>query len=235
MSFNLKSVLDLCPTLKKEQNYILSEKEATQLEPKYLISLDELKSYKSDFKGLITNFQSLINKITFIDLENQQNENDKDYKRKEYPKEFYSTAYDLVVKGVKSISTWKTAILEQCAWKYSHPAPIDRCQLDAHLILKLEEEKEGIVNEDQTKDLKDITIGEYERVVRFNYTKEERAILVEMISMIKSAEKIMITNASKLLPLIRNVIYKDLQIFIQLSINDMISKLKKNKKAQGLK
>jgi cytoplasmic FMR1 interacting protein len=235
MSFNLKTVLDLCPTLKKDQNYILSEKESSQLESKYLISNENLNQYRSDFKSYVSTFQTLVNKLNNIELENSINEkSSKDYKPKEVPKELFQQSYDTVLKGIKLISVWKTHVFEQSAWKYSHPAPIEQCQLDAIQILKMEEEKDGIVNEGETKNMKEITIGEYERVVRFNYTQPERSILVEMISMIKSVEKLLLPQSSKLLPLIRTIIFKDLQIFIQVTLNDMITKSKKNKKNPGL-
>jgi Cytoplasmic Fragile-X interacting family len=54
------------------------------------------------------------------------------------------------------------------------------------------------------------TITDYERVVRFNYTAEERAALVDVIAMIKGLESVMVNETKNLAPVLRQVIHKEM-------------------------
>jgi Cytoplasmic Fragile-X interacting family len=59
---------------------------------------------------------------------------------------------------------------------------------------------------------------DYERVVKYNYTSEERFALVEFISMIKGLSGLIMRNEAILSPIIKTAIHDELQEFVQVSL-----------------
>eukprot|EP01155_Anaeramoeba_flamelloides_P000706 Anaeramoba_flamelloidesa1053469_82.p2 GENE.a1053469_82~~a1053469_82.p2 ORF type:complete len:133 (+),score=22.52 a1053469_82:165-563(+) len=117
---------------------------------------------------------------------------------------------EMIVRGFRLISNWSTMVIEQLAWKYTHP----------NTSKKLSKETSG-----------------YERVVRYNYTNKEKAILIEFISMIKGLSSILTSKEGYLAPIIRMYIYETIQEFAQNTIRPIVkrsSKKQKKKKASFL-
>lgn len=96
--------------------------------------------------------------------------------------------YTTVLEGLRLLSEWSGKVLRQSAWKYAHPNTNDKLGPDA---------------------------VEYERVVKHNYTDEERFVLVEVIACLKGLASVMLRHDGVLSPIIRAHIHADLQDFVQ--------------------
>jgi len=210
----------------------------SSLEPYYLI-INEISNIRQKFSDYISRFQILLNKLKVYKKEKIENE------KREVPYEIKFEAKKLSQECLRFISYCSTLVLEQAAWKYGHPQDLEKCEVDIlNLQKNNEEEKEGeekkeekkIENENQngkTEEKKEEDkpkVNVYERVVRFNYTAPERAALVEIISIIKSMERLLLKNSSLLIPLFHSVIHDELQEFIQITLVDMLNKTLKKKK-----
>lgn len=68
------------------------------------------------------------------------------------------------------------------------------------------------------------------KVVRYNYTSEEKYALVEFIAMIKGLAEIMLREDGLLSPIIRNCIHDEVQEYIQIGIRDLVRHVTKKKK-----
>ena len=110
---------------------------------------------------------------------------------------------DTVLEGLQLLNEWSGRVLRQSAWKYSRP--------------NTETKTEG-------------ETVEYERVVKLNYSSEDRFALVEYIAFIKGLAGVMVKYDSLLTPLIMKSIHIDVQEFIQISLREMISFASKKKK-----
>lgn len=138
---------------------------------------------------------------------------------------------------MRLLADWTTKILEQAAWKYAHPADISKCEIDSVQSQELQDQQKeemGLKNEDQqTNDGEQNDkpkVAVYERVIKYNYTAEEKAALVDTIAMIKGLEKLMMKHTGTLIPLIKGQIHHDLQVFIQHTIANMLFNTKKKKR-----
>lgn len=59
---------------------------------------------------------------------------------------------------------------------------------------------------------------DYERVVKFNYTRDERGALIEMVAMMKGVAGLILRYEALLAPFIRRAIHLETQEFIQISL-----------------
>ena len=112
--------------------------------------------------------------------------------------------FNLILEGMRLLSDWSGKVLRQSAWKYAHP------------------NTEKLGPEAQKK---------YARVVKHNYTDEERLVLVEVIACVKGLAAVMLRHDSLLSPIIRANIHADLQDFVQVHLREMICFASKKKKA----
>ena len=117
--------------------------------------------------------------------------------------------YQIVFSGLRLLASWKELVLAQAAYKYSKPAPTQSLPDSAKL------EDPGI---------------EYERVVRYNYTKAELNVLIDVVSLIKSLSGALMRAEHTLAPIIRVKIHGDIQDFVQITLLDMIHKADKKKR-----
>ncbi|KYQ91088.1 component of SCAR regulatory complex [Tieghemostelium lacteum] len=107
----------------------------------------------------------------------------------------------ILLLGLRILSDWTCRVLQQAAWKYSKP------NNDASLPAQFD----------------------YERVVKFNYTPDERTALIQFIAMIKGLATLMTSHESLLQPIIKKVIHQELQEFIQLHLRETIKSFAKSK------
>lgn len=84
-------------------------------------------------------------------------------------KEIKDNMYNMIIEGFQLLNRWTGCVWEQCAWKFSRPcketSPIDGDQSTA--------------------------VSDYEKVVRCNYSQEERKAMVELSSYIKGIGSMM--------------------------------------------
>jgi len=108
----------------------------------------------------------------------------------------------VVLQGLQLLSDWSSKVLQQSAWKYARP------------------------NNDPTLN----STVDYEKVVKYNYTSEERYALVEFIAMIKGLAALFMRYDGLLSPVIRRAIHHELQEFVQANLREMIRAVSKNSK-----
>uniref|UniRef100_A0A7N0TS86 Protein PIR n=2 Tax=Kalanchoe fedtschenkoi TaxID=63787 RepID=A0A7N0TS86_KALFE len=125
----------------------------------------------------------------------------------EWCKEVKGSIYDMVVEGFQLLSRWTGHIWEQCAWKFSRPC------------------------KDVPTELQDPSgLSDYEKVVRYNYSSEERKALVELISYIKSAGSMMHKCDTVVADALWETIHSEVQDFVQNTLATMLRTTFKKKK-----
>ena len=118
--------------------------------------------------------------------------------------------YDVTRQGLKLLSSWNNAILRAMSWKYSHPAPVEYLQE---------------MKADFTKPQ-----FEYEKVVRYNFTKAELSMLIDVVGMIKSVAGMLDEAKANFYPNIRLHIHHEIQQMVQGTLLPIMHRLDKRKK-----
>ncbi|TVU48420.1 hypothetical protein EJB05_08056, partial [Eragrostis curvula] len=117
--------------------------------------------------------------------------------------------YDIVVEGFQLLSRWTGRIWEQCAWKFSRPC------------------KEPPFPDSQQNPT---TCFDYEKVVRWNYTAEERRALLELIGYIKSIGLMMQHCDILVSEALWETIHMEVQDFVQDKLDTMLRTTFRKKK-----
>ncbi|GMH10367.1 hypothetical protein Nepgr_012208 [Nepenthes gracilis] len=126
----------------------------------------------------------------------------------EWSKEVKGNMYDMVVEGFQLLSRWTGRIWEQCAWKFSRPCKDQAPELH---------ENSGLY-------------ADYEKVVRYNYSAEERKALVEIISYIKSIGSMMQRCETLIADSLGETIHAEVQDFVQNTLATMLRTTFRRKK-----
>ncbi|KAH9326419.1 hypothetical protein KI387_006597, partial [Taxus chinensis] len=117
--------------------------------------------------------------------------------------------YGMVVEGFQILSRWIGHVWEQCAWKFSRPSkdavPLDPDDLSA-------------------------TVSDYEKVVRCNYSYEERRAMVELTSHIKGIGAMMQRSETVIADALWEAIHAEVQDFVQNKLATMLRTTFKKKK-----
>ncbi|WVY92685.1 hypothetical protein V8G54_031773 [Vigna mungo] len=119
----------------------------------------------------------------------------------EWSKEVKGNMYDMIVEGFQLLSKWTARIWEQCAWKFSRPC----------------------------KDPSE-SFSDYEKVVRYNYSAEERKALVEIVSYIKSVGSMMQRCDTLVADALWETIHAEVQDFVQNTLAIMLRTTFRKKK-----
>ncbi|XP_073001257.1 protein PIR isoform X3 [Typha latifolia] len=127
----------------------------------------------------------------------------------EWSREVKGNMYDMVVEGFQLLSRWTCRIWEQCAWKFSRP-----CKEPAW----------SDSNQCPT------TFFDYEKVVRYNYTAEERKALIELVSYIKSIGLMMQRCDTLVADALWETIHVEVQDFVQDKLDTMLRTTFRKKK-----
>ncbi|OAY64583.1 Protein PIR [Ananas comosus] len=127
----------------------------------------------------------------------------------EWSREVKGNMYDMVVEGFQLLSRWTGKIWEQCAWKYSRPC------------------KEPPSSDSQQNAT---TFFDYEKVVRYNYTAEERRALLELVSYIKSIGLMMQCCDTLVADALWETIHAEVQDFVQDKLDTMLRTTFRKKK-----
>ncbi|KAJ4956396.1 hypothetical protein NE237_013179 [Protea cynaroides] len=127
----------------------------------------------------------------------------------EWCKEVKGNMYDMVIEGIQLLSKWSGRIWEQCAWKFSRPC------------------KDAIPAESRESSA---SFSDYEKVVRWNYTMEERKALVELVSYIKSIGSMMQRCDTLVADALWETIHAEVQDFVQSKLATMLRTTFRRKK-----
>ncbi|XP_051139424.1 protein PIR [Andrographis paniculata] len=127
----------------------------------------------------------------------------------EWAKEVKGNVYDMVVEGLQLLSRWTTRVWEQCAWKFSRPC------------------KDPISTESTETTA---TYSDYEKVVRYNYSAEERKALVELVSYIKGIGTLMQKSDTLVADALWETVHAEVQDFVQNILATMLRTTFRKKK-----
>ncbi|KAH7865604.1 hypothetical protein Vadar_008791 [Vaccinium darrowii] len=127
----------------------------------------------------------------------------------EWYKEVKGNIYDIVVEGFQLLSKWTARIWEQCAWKFSRPCK-DAVPSMSHEMAA--------------------SFSDYEKVVRYNYSLEERKALVELVSYIKSVGSMMQRCDTLVANAVWETIHAEVQDFVQNTLATMLRTTFRKKK-----
>ncbi|RCV46586.1 hypothetical protein SETIT_9G543000v2 [Setaria italica] len=127
----------------------------------------------------------------------------------DWSRDIKGNMYDIVVEGFQLLSRWTGRIWEQCAWKFSRPC------------------KEPPISDSQQNST---TFFDYEKVVRWNYTAEERRALLELIGYIKSVGLMMQHCDTLVSEALWETIHMEVQDFVQDKLDTMLRTTFRKKK-----
>ena len=122
--------------------------------------------------------------------------------------------YDIVKDGFSRICEWNCLLLQMLAWKYTHPAPHPH------------------INKPHAK--LDTPGIEYERAVRYNFSKTELSIVVDIITMIKSCASLMSREEIRLAPIMRYYVHHEIQQIVQAELLPLLHRAHKRGKTELL-
>ncbi|KAK7103491.1 cytoplasmic FMR1-interacting protein 1 homolog [Littorina saxatilis] len=112
---------------------------------------------------------------------------------------------NLALRGLQLLSAWTQQVMELNSWKLMNPTEPGR-------------------NKDCPQNAEP-----YERATRYNYSREEKFALVEIIAMIKGLQLLMCRMEAIFMDAIRRHIYLQLQELVQLFLRDPLRKAIKKK------
>ncbi|KAL0907570.1 hypothetical protein M5K25_021987 [Dendrobium thyrsiflorum] len=119
----------------------------------------------------------------------------------EWSREVKGNMYDMVIEGFQLLSRWTGRLWEQCAWKFSRPC------------------KDPVASDSLGGST---TFFDYEKVVRWNYTSDERKDLLELVSYIKSVGSMMQRCDTLVADALWETIHVEVQDFVQDKLDTML-------------
>lgn len=178
----------------------LQPREALDYQRQYLI-VNHIGSIRAEHDDFTIRFASSINQLDLLKSTESADI--------EWCKEIKGNMYDMVVEGFQLLSRWTGRIWEQCAWKFSRPC------------------------KDQTSDESNNTstlYSDYEKVVRYNYSAEERRALVELVGYVKSIGSLMQRCDTLVADALWETIHAEVQDFVQNTLATMLRTTFRRKK-----
>lgn len=178
----------------------LQPREAQDYQRQYFI-VNHIGSIRAEHDDFIIRFGSSLNQ-----LDSLKSTETADI---EWCKEVKGNMYDMVVEGFQLLSRWTGRIWEQCAWKFSRPC------------------------KDQASDESNNTTtlySDYEKVVRYNYSAEERRALVELVGYVKSIGSMMQRCDTLVADALWETIHAEVQDFVQNTLATMLRTTFRRKK-----
>ncbi|KAK4596719.1 hypothetical protein RGQ29_014667 [Quercus rubra] len=178
----------------------LPPREAQDYQRHYLI-INHIGAIRAEHDDFTIRFASSMNQLLLL--------KSTDSADIEWSKEVKGSMYDVIVEGFQLLSRWTARIWEQCAWKFSRPCK-DPVPLESH----------------ETS----ASFSDYEKVVRYNYSAEERKALVELVSYIKSVGSMMQRCDTLVADALWETIHAEVQDFVQNTLATMLRTTFRKKK-----
>ena len=148
-----------------------------------------------------------------------------------------SEVYHVVRSILQALRDWSAHVREMVAWKYTHPASDEdvkeRAREDAQAGGGIDGDGGGDDGSSSSNNNNNNGGGnnarskvgsEYERAIRYNYSHEEKSVLVDCISMIKSLSDLLEERDVKLAPVIRMYMHSYVQRFAGKDLETIIKK-----------
>ncbi|XP_016674422.1 protein PIR isoform X2 [Gossypium hirsutum] len=178
----------------------LPPREAQDYQRHYLI-VNHIGAIRAEHDDFSIRFASAMNQLLLL--------KSTDGADVEWCKEVKGNMYDMVVEGFQLLSRWTARVWEQCAWKFSRPCKD--------------------VGPSESQELSS-SYSDYEKVVRYNYSAEERKALVELVSYIKSVGSMMQRSDTLIADALWETIHAEVQDFVQNTLATMLRTTFRKKK-----
>uniref|UniRef100_A0A5B7BCH8 CYRIA/CYRIB Rac1 binding domain-containing protein n=1 Tax=Davidia involucrata TaxID=16924 RepID=A0A5B7BCH8_DAVIN len=178
----------------------LPPREAQDYQRHYLI-INHIGAIRAEHDDFTLRFASSMNQLVLL--------KSMDGADIEWCKEVKGNMYDMIVEGFQLLSRWTARIWEQCAWKFSRPC------------------KDPVATESNETSA---SFSDYEKVVRYNYSAEERKALVELVSYIKSIGSMMQRCDTLVADALWETIHAEVQDFVQNTLAAMLRTTFRKKK-----
>ncbi|KAJ9703129.1 hypothetical protein PVL29_004766 [Vitis rotundifolia] len=178
----------------------LPPREAQDYQRHYLI-INHIGAIRSEHDDFTVRFALSLNQLLLLKASDSADV--------EWCKEVKGNMYDMVVEGFQLLSRWTARIWEQCAWKFSRPCKVS-VPMESY-------EASG-------------SFSDYEKVVRYNYSAEERKGLVELVSYIKSIGSMMQRCDTLVADALWETIHSEVQDFVQNTLATMLRTTFRKKK-----
>ncbi len=118
--------------------------------------------------------------------------------------------YNMTKEGLQYLHKWNSVIIRSMAWKYSHPAPME------HLI---EMEADFTAQE-----------FEYDKILKYNFTKTELSMLSDIIGMIKSISGLFDEVKADFASILRFHMHHEIQQLVQGTMLPVLHRMDKRKR-----
>ncbi|KAM1410307.1 hypothetical protein ACFX2I_010586 [Malus domestica] len=168
---------------------------------KHYLIINHIGSIRAEHDDFAIRFSSSMNQLLLLKATDNPDI--------DWCKEVKGNIYDMVVEGFQLLSRWTARIWEQCAWKFSRPC-------------------KDIVPSETQEAL--ASFSDYEKVVRYNYSAEERKALVELVGYIKSIGSLMQRNDTLVADALWETIHAEVQDFVQNTLATMLRTTFRKKK-----
>lgn len=178
----------------------LPPREAQDYQRHYLIA-NHIGGIRAEHDDFTIRFASAMNQLLLL--------KSTDNADIEWCKEVKGNMYDMVIEGFQLLSKWTARIWEQCAWKFSRPY------------------KDAVPSETNEASA---SYSDYEKVVRYNYSAEERKALVELVSYIKNIGSMMLRSDTLVADALWETIHAEVQDFVQNTLATMLRTTFRKKK-----
>lgn len=127
--------------------------------------------------------------------------------------ELAKESYNMCLDGFHLLSEWSSIVHACMAWKYTHPCDVD-----------------DIENQDKAAEAEDKNYLKYAQAFKYNSSKEELSVFVDILSMIKSLASLMSKSENTVAPLLRFHMHHKIQQFIQGDLLPVLHRLDKRNK-----
>ncbi|KAH7543353.1 hypothetical protein FEM48_Zijuj02G0175200 [Ziziphus jujuba var. spinosa] len=179
----------------------LPPREAQEYPFRHYLIIHHIGSIRAEHDDFIIRFASSMNQLLLLkSIESADIE---------WCKEVKGSMYDMVVEGFQLLSKWTARVWEQCAWKFSRPC------------------KDVIPTEPHDSSA---SFSDYEKVVRYNYSPDERKALVELVGYIKSVGSMMQRCDTLVADALWETIHAEVQDFVQNTLATMLKTTFRKKK-----
>lgn len=136
---------------------------------------------------------------------------------------YAAALYNTVKEGVQNIAHWTSIVQQTMAWKYTHP--VDISALGGSVA---GDDSASVASDgDQAAGGAAAAGSAYERAIKYNFSKSELNVLVEIISMIKSVTALLYKHESVIAPVLRFHMHHAMQ---QLAQGDLLPILHRSDK-----
>lgn len=215
MTCSISNVLSKVSILPKLN---LDSKEETWIEKNILIG-SMIPEFDNEYLKFLSDFARIEIQIAYLQKEDSRSLH-------ELPRALKSQVTEFVKSGLSLMTKSKIKIVEQVTWKWSHPCSMERVKENVND--KLYELIESGTKESQENE--EVQSINFDRVMRFNYTYEERGHLLRLISILKNVSNILNSCNSKFMRIIRSDIYSQIQLFSRSTLSDHIYRVRAEKK-----